>query len=117
METLCDTLASVINSPIWITGDIDLPNINWERHCVNGNAYSIALCELFLDLIQEHGFTQMVDFPTQRNNTLDTFATNHPSLVTACKPAPGISAVLVHSSMKVHSHPSPSRTIYKCRLG
>ena len=55
----------------------------------------------------------MVDFPTQRNNTLDTFATNHPSLVTACKPVPGISAVLVYSSMKVHSHPSASRTIYK----
>jgi len=120
MEALCDTLASVINthpnSPIWITGDINLPNINWERYCVDGNAYSIALCELFLDLIQEHGFTQVVDFPTRRNNTLDIFATNRPSLVTACKPVPGISdheAVLVHSSMKVHSHPSAPRTVYK----
>ena len=35
MEALCDTLTSVINthpnSPIWIAGDINLPNINWER--------------------------------------------------------------------------------------
>jgi len=120
MERVCDTLANVVkshpNSPIWIAGDINLPNINWERHCISGNAYAVALCDLFLDFIQDYGFTQMVDFPTRGINTLDIFATNRPSLVTVCKPVPGISdheAVLAQSSTKVCSQPSAPRTIYK----
>ena len=120
METLCNTLVKVAkanpNSPIWIAGDVNLPNINWERHCTNGNAYTTAMCDLFLDFIQEYGFTQMVGFPTRRNSTLDIFATNRPSLVTVCKPVRGIShheAVLVHSSTKAYSQPTPLRTVYK----
>ena len=74
------------------------------------------LCDLFLDFVQDYGFSQMVDFPTRRNNTLDIFATNRPSLVTVCKTVPGISdheAVLVESSTKVYSQPSAPRTVYK----
>jgi len=104
------------NSPICIAGDINLPNINWERHCTNDNSYAVALCDLSLDFVQDYGFSQMVDFPTRRNNTLDIFAINRPSLVTVCKPVPGISdheAVLVESSTKVYSQPSAPRTVYK----
>ena len=37
MKALFDTLANIADnypdSPIWIAGDINLPNVNWERNC------------------------------------------------------------------------------------
>ena len=66
MKTLCDTLADIAknhpNSPIWIAGDINLPNVNWERSCISGNTYTAALCNLFLNFIEYYGLTEMVDF-------------------------------------------------------
>ena len=95
MKALCDTLADIADnypdSPIWIAGDINLPNVKWERNCISGNAYTAALCNLFINFIEDYGLTQMVDFPTRRQSILDIFITNHPSLVTDCKPVPGIS--------------------------
>jgi len=42
--------------------------------------------QFVLSFIEDYGLTQIVDFPTRGQNILDIFATNHPSLVTACKP-------------------------------
>ena len=73
----------------------------------------------FFDFVQDYEFTRMVDFLNRRNNTLDIFATNRPSLVTVCKPVPGLSyheAVLAHSLVKVNFHLSATnskRTVYK----
>jgi len=51
MKTLCDTLADIAssysNSPIWIAGDINLPNFNRERNYISRNAYAAALCNFF----------------------------------------------------------------------
>jgi len=120
MKALCDTLADIAanhpNSPIWIAGDINLPNINWDRNCTSGNTYSVALCKLFLTFIEDYGLTQMVDFPTRRQNILDIFVTNRPSLVTTCKPIPGISdheAVLITSLLRVNIQSPVKRTVYK----
>ena len=120
MKALCDTLTDIVtnhpNSPIWIAGDINLPNVNWERNIINGNTYTAALCNLFLTFIVDCGLTQMVDFPTRRQNILDIFVTNRPSLVTACKPVPGISdheAVLIDSLLIANVQSPVKRTIYK----
>ena len=118
MKALCDTLANIAtnhpNSPIWIAGDINLPDVNWERNCISGNTYLAALCNLFLTFIEDYGLTQMVDFPTRRQNILDIFVTNRPSLVTGCKPVPGISdheAVLINSLLKVNIQSPVERTV------
>ena len=77
-------------SPFWLSGDLNLPDIDWDSSSVSGNRYASAINNSFLDLIQDIGLEQTVDFPTRLDNTLDIFATNRPTLVTRCKPFPGI---------------------------
>jgi len=53
MENLCQILQNICltNSeiPIWIAGDVNLPNVNWESFCAVNNAYPINLCENFTE--------------------------------------------------------------------
>ena len=124
MTDLCNILFQIANSypdsPIWIAGDINLPNIDWRTSCVSNSTYPICLCNLFLNFLQEYGFTQIVNFPTRGKNILDIFATNRPSLVKSCKPVPGISdheAVMIYSSLKIDLQPIPKRRIYHWSRG
>ena len=72
-------------------GDLNLSNINWESCCITGNSYPLTLCNMMIDCIQECGFSQVINFPNRRNNVLDIFFTNRPSLVRKYHPLPGIS--------------------------
>ena len=119
MEQLCKTLEEIIlefpKSIIWIAGDINLPNVDWKNNLIHGSAYPIPLYSTFLDLIETHGFTQIVDFPTRGNNILDIFCTNRPSLINVCCPLPGISdheAISVSSATLVKLNPPSKRKIY-----
>jgi len=109
MENLCQALESLCSRysdlPIWIGGDINLPNIDWESLTTTDSTYPASLCEGFLNFMQDHGFSQIVNFPTRRNNILDIFVTNRPSLVTDCYPISGVSdheAVNVKSLVQVN---------------
>ena len=64
---------------IWIAGDLNLPCIDWNFY-TSGS----SLSNIFLDFILEFGFTQLVDFPTRGQNTLDVFLTNCPSYEYTC---------------------------------
>ena len=58
---------------------------------------------MMIDCIQECGFSQVINFPTRRNNILDIFFTNRPSLIRKCHTLPGISdheIIYLESSMK-----------------
>ena len=79
------------SSTIYVAGDFNLPNINWQTRSVSGYNYLIELCDMLIDFLANHGLTQMVNFPTRLTNILDLFITNMPSLVLSCKPLPGIS--------------------------
>ena len=59
------------DSPTWIMGNLNLPNINWEGCCIIGNSYPLTLCRMVIDCIQECGFSQVINFPTRRYNILD----------------------------------------------
>jgi len=56
------------HSLIWIAGDLNLPNINWEINHVNGSAYSSNLWESIIQFILEYGLTQSVNTATRENN-------------------------------------------------
>jgi len=106
ITSLCNFFKSIVDqypsSPIWFTGDLNLPNIDWETNHVNGSNYPNSLCELIIDFILEYGFTQTVNSATREENILDVFFTNRPSLVHTCHTIPGISdheAVLIESSI------------------
>jgi hypothetical protein len=47
--------------------------------------------EQFIDLKTTCGFSQVVDFTTREDKTLEGFLTNRPSLINRVTPIPGIS--------------------------
>jgi len=53
---------------------------------------------MFIDFIEEYGFTQKVDSPTRGNNILDVFLTNRPSMVKSCSTVPDHEAVTIINS-------------------
>ena len=59
-------------SVIWIAGDINLPNVDWKSNVIHGATYPIPLYSTFIheDLIETHGFTQIVDFLSKDNNII-----------------------------------------------
>ena len=122
LEELCSTLSSIIlsdpNEVIWLAGDLNLPNIDWNLYCTNGHNYHLQLCEKFIDTLLDHSLSQLVDSPTRKDNILDIFATNRPSLVTKCAVIPGISdheAVLIVSDIAAKIKPPGTRKIFLWR--
>ncbi|XP_072024987.1 uncharacterized protein [Amphiura filiformis] len=77
--------------PIWISGDINLPDIDWSTNSIVSYQYRLALNQSFLQLMTSTGLEQMVDFPTRGDNTLDIILTNRPSLTNTCASLPGLS--------------------------
>ena len=119
MSLLCKALEEIAtkhsNSIIWIAGDINLPNLDWKNNSLHRTTYPTSLYSTFLDFIDTHGFTQIVDFATRGSNTLDIFCTNRPSLVVNCHPLSGISdheAVLISSISAIKLNPPTKRKIY-----
>ena len=49
------TINDYPNLPVWIAGDLNLPNIDWETNVVKNNSYPMSLCNTFLDFISNHG--------------------------------------------------------------
>ncbi|KAH3887816.1 hypothetical protein DPMN_011838 [Dreissena polymorpha] len=68
-------------STIWISGDINLHDINWVSSIIDGNSNQLLIDAIF-DAVSE----QIVTFPTRNNNTLDLFITNIPSLIESHDP-------------------------------
>ena len=58
---------------IWIAGDLNLPNINWDTSYISSSVYPSDLCDTVIDFVEEYGFTQTVNFATRGNNILDIF--------------------------------------------
>lgn len=119
IENLCNLFESLCvtypDTPIWIAGDMNLPNIDWESFCVTNNSYPINLCEILLNFTLEHGFIQIVNFPTRVKNILDVFFTNRVSLVSHCSTVAGISdheAIIVESSLQVNLESPNHKYIY-----
>jgi hypothetical protein len=78
-------------STIWIGGDANLPDIDWYTDTISSSMYPKEINEHFISTKSELGLTQIVNFPTRENVTLETFFTNRPNLVHRCVGIPGIS--------------------------
>ena len=65
------------NAIIWITGDVNLPNIDWVNNVISHFSY---VAEILNSLLCSGGFVQQVNSPSRGNNLLDLFATNKPAL-------------------------------------
>ncbi|KAK2174199.1 hypothetical protein NP493_818g02043 [Ridgeia piscesae] len=94
-----------------ITGDFNLPNINWENHHVTPNSgYSTVAANKLLSLVEEHGLIQHVNEPTRKqgnaNNILDLVFTNRPGLIKKLNVVDGIAD---HNTIIIDVNISPKR--------
>lgn len=73
-----------------IGGDFNIPDIDWANQEVIGNQYQKEINQKFLEMSQDLGLQQLVNFPTRGTSTLDLLFTTHPSFVKNCSPHPGL---------------------------
>ena len=77
---LCDIIQTIAgqfpNNPLWVTGDLNLPDIDWLSDTIVSHQYRNEINNTFLELFSTLGLSQIVYFPTRINNTLDVFLTN-----------------------------------------
>eukprot|EP00057_Strongylocentrotus_purpuratus_P029222 XP_011683696.1 PREDICTED: RNA-directed DNA polymerase from mobile element jockey-like [Strongylocentrotus purpuratus] len=93
-QSLCQAIRQIIvgnpSAVVWVSGDFNLPDINWKTAAVDGHQYTAALNNCFISTFNDVGLSQTVDFPTRGNRTLDLFLTNRPTLISKCVPLPGV---------------------------
>ena len=77
---------------IWVLGDFNLPKLTWKYRSpsVKPDCSLTKTYDLFLDLLNDFGFTQMVTTPTRQDNLLDLFLTTNPTLVDEVDCQPGL---------------------------
>ena len=71
-------------NPIWIGGDFNLPNIDWEVKSIHNYQYPKQINKIFIDLIDSCRIGTSSDFPTRKQNTLDLIITNRLSFENKC---------------------------------
>ena len=77
-------------SVLFLGGDFNLPDINWETLSICGHQYLKSINEIFLDLFQDLGLSQSVLEPTRENSILDILLTNNPNLIKSTKIISGV---------------------------
>ena len=94
-EELCDNISELHShnqgSTIWIAGEANLPDMEWKTNFISGHSYPSHITQCLLNTVYDIGLKQIVIFLTRRENTLDIFLNNRPSLIEKCKPVPGVS--------------------------
>eukprot|EP00745_Piridium_sociabile_P038619 TRINITY_DN7074_c0_g1_i3.p1 TRINITY_DN7074_c0_g1~~TRINITY_DN7074_c0_g1_i3.p1 ORF type:complete len:816 (+),score=128.54 TRINITY_DN7074_c0_g1_i3:312-2759(+) len=95
MEELCSTVEKIVknnrSAVVWMGGDLNLQDIRWTDNTIQGNQYRGDINRQLLETINNCNMEQMVSSPTRKDNILDIFMTNRPSLINKCETLPGIS--------------------------
>ena len=59
VTNLCHFFKCIVDryptSPVWIAGDLNLPNINWDTIHISSFMYPSSLCDTIIDFVEEHG--------------------------------------------------------------
>ena len=45
------------NEVIWLAGDLNFPNIDWNLYCTNALNYPLQLCEKFINTLLDHNLS------------------------------------------------------------
>lgn len=69
----------ITDAKIWLIGDFNVPNIDWNTMTLFRNKPHIAAESLLIDTVQEFGLEQIVNQPTRSQNILDLFLLNRPN--------------------------------------
>ena len=110
MQEICSRIKEVSQeynkSMIWIGGDFNLPDINWENNSIQSNRYPKELNTMFMEATTDSGLQQVVKENTRENSLLDLFFTNHPSHVNKVCTLPGLGD---HDIVQVDNQVRPKR--------
>ena len=105
---------------LWIGGDFNLHDINWEEETVLPYATSATVSNQMLTLAKDHYLDQMITEPTRITktaaNTLELFFTSNPTLINKVETIPGISdheAVFIESSLRPMKVKIPPRKVFQ----
>ncbi|KAF8385900.1 hypothetical protein PRIPAC_75042, partial [Pristionchus pacificus] len=74
--------------PTIVTGDFNLPDIDWSVFPLPQPNRIAPSSQSFLDFCQLTKLAQLVKEPTRKENILDLVMCNHPNLITACTVGP-----------------------------
>ena len=69
------------NCKIFLGGDFNLGDIDWERGNPISGAKDKSHCEKLCSILKSHYLELINTIPTRMNRTLDLFITSHPSLI------------------------------------
>jgi hypothetical protein len=104
---------------LWIGGDFNLGDINWEKETVNEYATNGTQCNQLLTITKDTFLDQVVQEPTRVTettaNVLDLFFTNNSTLTNKVEVIPGISdheAVFIESSLRPLKAKVPPRKVF-----
>ncbi|XP_049529012.1 uncharacterized protein LOC125947774, partial [Dermacentor silvarum] len=86
---LLSEMLSLVPNSVFLGGDFNLPDFNWNAGCVAGNRSRIYT--EFEELVGLNGLQQYVLEPTLENAILDLVLCNEPNLVSKVTVCPGIS--------------------------
>ena len=105
VNSLTDLLKKYKSNPLWIGGDFNLPDLDWDSYTITGSQYPQTLNEKYLEIFDLNSLNQVVNFPTRKSATLELLLTNRPAFIEDCRPTAGFgdhqSAVL--SDIYCHS--------------
>ena len=118
-NSMSSSIRSLLNkcptATAWIGGDFNLPDIQWKENQITSHQNTKSINEAFMNTFQDLSVKQLVDFPTRKENILDLFLTNRPSLVNRLEPMPGISdhdtMIYVNTNVKPYRQPPVKRNI------
>lgn len=129
VDRLSETLLSITSNAndslpnILLTGDFNLPHINWDIED-GENKFSIrpspqlygnAVNEAMLDLVNQNSLSQVTNKPTRGDNILDLVLTTSPDLIRSIGIEEGMSdhdIVIVDLNLKVKPQRKRSRRVY-----
>ena len=107
---------------LWLGGDFNLPDINWEEESVGLYASNSAVAQQLLDTSRDFYLDQVVTKPTRVTETtaniLDPFFTSNQTLINKVEVIPGISdheAVFIESSLRPMRVKTPPRKVFQYR--
>ena len=89
---------------LWLGGDFNLPNINWEEECTAPHASNSTQCNQLLTIMRNSFLDQVVSEPTRITettpSTLDLFFTSNQTLINKVEVIPG-SLTMKQSSLNL----------------
>ena len=101
---------------IVIGGDFNLPDINWKNLSTRPRPqYSNTINDKMIDIVSEHGLTQVVNENTRKNNTLDIILTTCPDFIDSVQITPGMSdhdAVVCDIKQELRIQRKSTRTVW-----